>query len=580
MKSINYFLVWYLAVLLCSCSDADDLNEPKMSISKLPLTTRASYDSGYFRWDSVDHLVYKLDTDDIKDNLVVPWMPGSTTSIGIPSDWIDLNYQNPDPNQRKYSEANGWRLVYSNLLFKGPHDKYFVLYNKYTGIMRMFFIRLSMPSQAISDKVFVGLRVKGSSSLLNFATEFPLGMSDRQTDCATFFTPKSVVFDGSTVGFQTDQWYGMEVELAYDSNVLDSNLLYFGIESLNEFATTTSGGITGGITGNVVTTYSNSPELKFEINNSRTSTIKQNFNSAAVSIGQAISNGKSGSDSNFWNGIWNKVKSKVPSIASSAVSDGISAIVSGGSSLATKALGFLTKSIFGASSGPMSSESKVDLGANLTINSTSETKTVAVQSAINDLPLPGSSFQNVLFDEKLGVWNLDVTPTIYVDMHAYSLFYTQSQDKSKSVATQVIYKYYLSPCSLQINPSVSCDFNVANYSLDLVLDRTLINNYQETWNINSCSPYGVLGNVKLYSPNTNDLTFEEEYGIGRYVSTEPEQFFNKYWNKGLSNAANYFYCRVSFDLVSKSDNNKVYSFSKYFKVNPVKRNFYHKNVNI
>lgn len=72
----------------------------------------------------------------------------------------------------------------------------------------------------------------------------------------------------------------------------------------------------------------------------------------------------------------------------------------------------------------------------------------------------------------------------------------------------------------------------------------------------------------------------EEYGLGRNVTSDPEPFFSRDWNYGLTKTLDFLYCRVSFDLVSKSNNNKVYSFSKYFKVNPVKRNFYHENVNI
>lgn len=581
MRFINYFLVsMVFSVLLCSCSDAEDLNEPKKPVSKLSLSTRASYDSGYFRWDSVDHLVYKLDTDDIKDNLVVPWMPGSTTSIGIPSDWIDLNYQNPDPNQRKYSEANGWRLVYSNLLFKGPNDKYFMLYNRYTGIMRIFYIRIAEPTQTGSNSVVMGLFLSGSSSLLNFSLDYPLGMSDRQTNCATYFLPKIMAFDGSTVGFQPYQWYGMELELAYDSNVSDTNTFQLAINSVTNFSTTLTGGITGGISGNVVTTYSNSPNLSFNINNSKVSNVNQNISGAAECITQAITAGQNGSKSSFWNAMWNKVKSIVPSVASSTVSKGISAIVSGGSSLATKALGFLTKSIFGASSGPMSSESKVDLGADLSVSMEAETESHAIQATIADFPVLGNSYQNMLFDEKLGLWNLDVTPIVYVDMHAYSLFYIQSQDKSKSVATQATFHYYVAPPTIVVNPSIANEFNISNVSYDLVIDSGINVLYNDYWSETNHSPYGVIGNKYLYSSTVGYIKVAEEYGMGRKVTSDPEQFFSKDWNYGLTKPLDFLYCRVSFDLVSKSDNNKVYSFSKYFKVQLVKRNFYHENVNI
>ena len=126
-----------LTVLSTACNETFD----NINTQKLPLATRSVYDNEV-RWDSTEYLQYRLNTDEILDNLIVPWAQGSTSSIGIPSEWYDPNYLNSNASNRKYSEANGWRLVYTNLLTKGNSNKYLFLYNRYTGILRAFFISL------------------------------------------------------------------------------------------------------------------------------------------------------------------------------------------------------------------------------------------------------------------------------------------------------------------------------------------------------------------------------------------------------------------------------------------------------
>ena len=571
MNRLFYFLL--LAAFVASCSDEIE----QVTVQSTPqVLTRAGYDEGAFQWDNVDYFNYRLESDEIKTNLSVPWKPGIASAMGIPQDWVDFNYLDSDPYKRKYSEANGWKLVYSNLYEKSDHIKYFALYNKYTGIMRLFTYTFGTNNTANGRAVQLGIYLSGNSSVLNFCDEFPSGMSERKNGMAFYYIPKSCIFTSSmATSFSQNQWYGMEVELAYDSSVTDSNLFSFVLQSENITNITLGGSIAGSITGNVTTVYSNTPNFNFSINNSKNCSINQGISDAGDNIKNTINNGLNSTDTtskNFWESIWNKIKTTTSGLAGKTVNEGINAIISAGSSFATKKLGHLAKSILGIG-GPISSESKVDLGANLTINLEGNANDISNQLNVNNIPVPGGNYPNALYNEKLGVWNLSSNPIAYIDMHAYSFFYEQDQNQTRPVATQATFRYYYSSPSIIVNPVVSNEFNISNAKFDFVVDRIV----GEALDMNTVDAYGYFADKYLYKPTGSYLTLSELPLDGKLnKDSTVESYYETEWAFGISYASNNMYCRVSFDLVSKTDD-RVYSFSKYFKVTPQRRNFYHYN---
>ncbi|MGN0230453.1 MAG: hypothetical protein ACI4BH_11655 [Muribaculaceae bacterium] len=99
MKQTKYlFSVVCFLLLTTACNETFD----EINTQKLPLATRSVYDNEV-RWDSTEYLQYKLNTDEILNNLIVPWAQGSTSSIGIPSEWYDQNYLNPNASNRNYT---------------------------------------------------------------------------------------------------------------------------------------------------------------------------------------------------------------------------------------------------------------------------------------------------------------------------------------------------------------------------------------------------------------------------------------------------------------------------------------------
>lgn len=119
IKPMILFLVMSFTII--SCHD-------KVTIESLPdltLSTRA-ISTPHFDWENVDYM---------------PTPPGQTS---IPSPWIGQgsiasNIGIDISNDRKASD--GWELVYNTFDSKSQGNlinPYFVLYNKYRGIMRIF----------------------------------------------------------------------------------------------------------------------------------------------------------------------------------------------------------------------------------------------------------------------------------------------------------------------------------------------------------------------------------------------------------------------------------------------------------
>lgn len=573
----NAYLFLLITFFVVSCRDDSDLFQ--VELQNTEIASRGIYDSGYVEWDNVEGLSYKLYTDEIK-LLSLPWEAGSGQNAGIPASWYDYNLRDANPINRYYSQVNGWRLVYSNLLDKTQANKYFALYNRYTGIMRMFFYAIESYSGDGTTSTFVGLHIKGASSQLNFAFNPPLAMDKRQTDASTFFSPSWSVrnnFGSSNVGYHSNRWYGIEAEFAYDSQTQASNTIESNIWGTNLSLTTTTGTSSGNIDGSIQTTYSNNPNftLNFAPSSSQShsvnSTLNISYNDAQTELGNKIET-EVNKNNSFFKDLWNGLKSDIPELASKGIKEGISSIFSAGGSFATKAIGKLTQSILGINSGPSTSTSKVDLGIKLETASESSTETQKDMWGVRGIPLPGGVIANELFNEKLGVWNIAQTPKVYMDMYAYSYFWPWDLAPNQTAprAYEIEFKYYLSPSTLVVNPSLLQEFEVKNLTQDLVFTSSIYYNIK-----NTATPYGLYGSIPVYKTNGNFIWIKGTSMDFTGSNYNPNTSYLSCW----SYANNHFnsknvLCRVSFDLVSKTDG-RVISYSKYFIAEGIQRNYYH-----
>lgn len=571
-------LFFILAIFtIVSCQDESSLLQTELQNAEID--SRGIYDSGYVEWDNVTGLSYKLNSDEIQI-LSLPWEAGNAQNSGIPTSWYDYNLRDTNPINRYYSQANGWRLVYSNLLDKTQSNKYFALYNRYTGIMRMFFYAIESYSGNGTTSTFVGFHVKGSSSLLNFAFNPPLAMDKVQTDASTFFSPLWSVSNGNAsnqVGYHSNCWYGIEVECAYESKAQTANTIVSNIWGTNLALTTTTGTSSGNVEGSVQTTYSNNPTfaLNFTSNSTQStsvsSTLNVSYNDAGVELGDKMETEIENNNS-FFKDLWDGLKSDLPELASKGIKEGISSIFSAGGSFATKAIGKLAQNILGISSGPSTSTSKVDLGIKLTTTSESNTTIQKDMWGAQGIPLPGGTITNELFSEKLGAWNIQQTPKVFIDMYAYSYFWPWDlvPNQTKPRAYEIEFKCYLSPSTLVVNPGLLQEFDVRNLKQDLVFTGNLLSNIK-----NLTNAYGLYGNTPVYQSNDSYIWVEGPSLDFVGSNYNPDTSYSSCWSYALNNFnSKYVLCRVSFDLVSKTDE-KTLSYSKYFVAEGVQRNYYH-----
>ena len=570
---VTIFLLFSLVFFSCQENDLDcDVQNIESGES------RALYDNGYVEWDNTYYLSYKLDNDDLKTDLLpVPWASGSSHSMGIPDDWFDRNLTDSDSSKRAYSHANGWEMVYSNLLEKGASNKYFALYNKYTGKLRMFFYALNASSSSNNSATFAGFQVKGSS-ILNFTYSDPQPMSYEPSVATYVFAPKCNFAAANSGGsdllpgvtYAGNNWYGLELECAYDETTSVTNSLAIKLWAANITITQSEGEAIGDITGNISTTYSNVPSFDLALNINHSVSVTETVNNGGIILGDKVANKIQSGDS-FFGRLWNKIKTELPSIATKGIEEGIKSLLTGGASTLTELGGRLVNSILGlGDTETMTSLSEVKLKSNATISLDASSTTAAPGwGEIKDLPLPGYGGSLALYNKKLGVWNIRTTPTIKVDMNTTSWFNNSGVAPAAIIIGQVPvdwearFNMLLQPIDLVVNPEVLDEFTLYNLKTDIVFTNGLNG-------VSFSQPYGLYNDLQLYmGVTTNGVPTVESHGVIELNGYNAETSFEQSWLNKLEEISNHVYCRISFELRHKTSS-KVIGFSKYFRVNAVK----------
>ena len=435
-------MITFLSVLFCQCKSDNDLPEPDNPEpeGEIPLITRAAFDD-YFEWDKLDKFPIYNPNIGRSDNIELPWAKGSTVSLGIPNEWLDPNAYSPTFSERYYSRENNWVLVYSNLT-KNTVNKYFALYNTRTGLLRFFVYALSNASGGGVSSSYWGIRVDKSTSLFNFTTEFANDMTKKIAGPSYITSPPGTVMGTQFIGkgYQVNNWYGLEVECAYDPSIAVGTLYNFEMMgwAVNKTTITGDGKTDGSITGTVEFM---APTSNFNINlsdmfkqsNSKTNIVADN-GGVVRGLGDKIEEGISKNDS-FFKGLWNNIKRKVMSGIGDGVKNGLQAIFTSGGSVAAKALTGAVSSILGIG-GSKPSVGKVDLRLSSNTKFTFEAEQVLPGwGTVSQFPIPGCSTNPndmPLYNESLGVWNLSKTPILNIEGISHE-FYTDSRTFYKGV---------------------------------------------------------------------------------------------------------------------------------------------------
>lgn len=524
--------IFYLSILFClfmfnGCSD--DINPNQENIESNDLELRASYNNGYFDWTKDE--IEIIDSKGITTIIPAPWT--GTHSLGIPDDW-----KYDGTNNNLYSKENGWELVYSNLDVRSNKNKFFALYSKYTGKLRFFFYALE--GQQVSSNVYLGLSITKPTSFFNFIDDFSSGNDEKKEFPLLKYSPLWT-FGGSSVqvGYTSQNWYGLEVDCAYDPDIAKGSFTFKGGLWGADISEITGTGITtGSITGTITSMSPNSPTFNLNFDNSQSNTTNNTTNinkgSIAVLIGKTID--VNSSTSSFFKGL----KDKLTSGAQKGAEGAMKSLISGGGTEAVKMLGSLVNSITGG--GSSTTKSVVDL----TLKATTKIQLTAQKSVpgweLGLFPVAGSiSNDKPLYDKPLGIWNLTKTPEVVVDMYEYETL------SGRFIKRHSNYTYSAQRPDIILNPETSKEFYIDNFGYELVTNGSLMNTYFEK---DFYTAQAYIDNISLYRiPHIiPTINFNNE-SINETKALRPK-----------------FYMRVYFDLVSKSSTLK-YSYSRYFKVN-------------
>lgn len=544
MRKTNFIKLFFICILFYSCSDDSNLTiEPDEELS---ITLKAGFNNGYFEWDQVNKISVKNQFNTSNTYLELPWRGGASDASGIPANWIDQNAYDSNFKNRKYSRENGWVLVYSNIN-EYVANKYFALYNKNTGILRFFFYALSSSSGQGSTVSFWGIRVNNETSLLNYTDSYAFGANKKKVAPSYVTTPVGSIDSNSrfvSQGYKENTWYGLEIECAYDPNIIGKNS-YFDINawSANKISMQGTFDGQGKIDGSITNVGSNSSinvSLSNLLNSSinKTNSIKVGADNVANVVGEKIDNDK---ESGFFKSIWNNIKKNasqwITSGLESGAKQGLSTILSSGGSVAANAFKGLVNSFIGGNS---PTTSKVDLDLKFNGNFTIEGETILNGwGTIQSLPIPGSSTNSnyvPYYNTPLGVWALDKTPILTIRRYM-----TSSNIREKN-RTDIFYG--LEASKILLNPALQSDFSVANVKQELLFPALFEERFGSIISKNSGSTEKALLSLKPY-----DVTLGYSvYALG-LISYNPSGILS----------------RVSFELVNKKTKEKIY-FSKVFNV--------------
>lgn len=224
-KSLLLFI--FASCLFNSCDDTFT-NDIITTHPNNPPSNRSAFDN-YFDWDRINDIETINPFTHTITTMGIPWKKGSSNNLGIPSTWLDENASDPIYANRYYSRENGWELIYSNITESTP-TKYFALYHKYTGLLRFFFYEIASSAGLGSSEAFWGIRTDKTTSLFNFMEEISIPIN--RSEKSSYIASTEGTFLGNefvSSGYKANNWYGLEIECAYDPSLNTQSLANFEI---------------------------------------------------------------------------------------------------------------------------------------------------------------------------------------------------------------------------------------------------------------------------------------------------------------------------------------------------------------
>lgn len=411
-----------------------------------------------FNWETADFIPTPVGVGPIP----VPWGSGANRRF---SDDIVSDYKSSD----------GWVMVYN--LFNTttfPVPGYFILYNKYRGLLRMYFYLPSatpVPSNYMTYNLSLGGSTPTTSSTLNFAGNDIVDVS-KNLQASSQIQPYQIVSTGC--------WYAAQFEIAYDPNIITTNYsavnLLWQINSTNVSSITLDGTQSGTIKS-VTSTPTSSP-----------------IQTGTLVEGGFLATGAAVLDNNpnlFPATIQAAMKGAIQSGLTGVIKNVLSAIFGGNSSNSQEVnLNFNTK---------------ISLTGNITSNTQLLANNLYLPATIGNQTAPGYSPG---YNTTLGVFNLSTRPKINI----------HTVDNTREDPRRVVwlgsktstYSIDNSSINLLINPALTGIAAVQIIKKEIVLVDPVDPYGNSTYNYMTTS--GTSEQVGAYLALSNPTTITYTYG--------------------------------------------------------------------
>ncbi|MCD8101083.1 MAG: hypothetical protein LUE26_00700, partial [Alistipes sp.] len=199
-------ILTFTALAMHSCNEDIDYN---LNISNEEPTTRAIDLTPYFDWENVNY----APTPPSQQPISMPWLDSGSLA----------NFYSTEV-MRDYMKIDGWELLYNKFVDDASYslrNPYFILYNKYRGVIRLYLYltdTFSAESSYINSVIFLNSNTR-ESTILNFLGKSYVDASDRVKEFENILP----VVVSSIPPLRSNGWYMAEYEIAYDPSLAQLN---------------------------------------------------------------------------------------------------------------------------------------------------------------------------------------------------------------------------------------------------------------------------------------------------------------------------------------------------------------------
>lgn len=449
----RFILLLILGLSFYACQDDEMFENESFPVSTPNMQSR-SVNPESFDWENAD------------------WMPTPAGQTKIPVPWVGQGsissiYGIEIVNDRKASD--GWELMYSTFTTEGTAplvNPYFILYNKYRGIMRIFYY-LTTSFVAPSSYITSSLSIISNrpTSLLNFMGAEIVDNSIKQNNFSQILPPP---MDGSSP-LSSNRWYMMQYEFAYDPTI--SSIPYNDMQ-MNwsvDYCNITQYEFSGKITGTIKSAVGSNSKLTSAITTTAGEAVKGVVGGIGVEL---LKKSKTSDDGENTLGL--------PKTIFKNLLNGGEKFLSGvGSGLLGGVAGIFNALLFNGQ------DKVIDLTADLDVRLTGNSKEQgAFPSSPTSLWVPGTNFSSnafgyiPLYNKPLGVFNMNRFLDYNVNTTIQNIYANNLCTRVATFDIEYIPEYvYLLWNYIDINPEVKAVADVEKKQVSLLyipLDTTKV----------------------------------------------------------------------------------------------------------